>query len=326
MELMSLNSLKIVLATFILSLPACQSETDLPLRLAHISWPGYESLSLAKTHGFYNDSEVKIFRSSNNAEVLRALQHDVIDVAAVTLNEAIEIQYRINEPITIIAVLDISHGADVIIANKDIKSVSDLKGKRLGMIPSAFGAFFVSRAIDPNPDISINQIYIVPINITDHKKLFLNKEIDAVATYEPAKSQILKVKGHVIFDSTNIPNQIFDVLITRRAYADKNPQKLIYLLNGHFKALQLLESESSEAISQMAKFENISPLEYKNSLNDIRIPDKEENIRLMTGMASTLVNATKMLQSFLQKKDIVDSNYNTLPDIDTKFILNTETQ
>lgn len=310
-----------ILLTLLTLISCSNNDGQQPLRVGHISWPGYEALSLASAKDLYKNINVKIERPSNNAEILLALEHDIIDVAAVSLNEAVELQSHLKGKIVIIAVLDVSHGGDVIIAQKGIKEVSGLKNMRLGMEPSSFGAYFVSRAIDLYPDLKLNQIKIIPLTIDQHYDQFIADKIDAVATYEPIKSKILKHKGHVIFDSTRIPNEIFDVLITKTSFAEREENRLTELLNGYFKAVTIIKSKSGNVLSSIAEKEGISITDFKKSLSGIHIPDRAENIKLLTETNSSIQVATDSMQVFLKNKNIIKQDASVLPGITNRFLL-----
>ncbi|MDH5484671.1 MAG: ABC transporter substrate-binding protein [Gammaproteobacteria bacterium] len=310
----------IITLIFILGLSAGCNKNETPLRLAHIGWPGYETLTLAKTKGLYNNLEVTLYRPSNTTDTMLSLQNNIVDVAAISLNSLIKFQHSIDEPLVIIAVLDISHGVDVIIANSEINSIKHLKGKRLGMEPTALGAFFVLKAIESSTEIDLNQVQLLPITIENHKNMFLSGKIDAIATYAPAASEILKKKGHVIFDSSRIPNQIVDVLITRESYASQHPDKIKKLLNGYFNAIEFTKSQPDHAIAEMAKIENIEPFQYKKSLEGIHIPDLDSNYALLDGEESKLKSTMENIKTVLEANNIINLENDTLPNINSDFL------
>ncbi|MCK4706230.1 MAG: ABC transporter substrate-binding protein [Gammaproteobacteria bacterium] len=287
---------------------ACDRSTQVPLRIAHNSWPGYEPLPLAESEGLFTGVEVINYRVGSATEVIRAFEQDVVDVAAVTLDEAIAIQSRSKERICIIVVLDISHGGDVIIAKKEITSISDLKGKRIGLESSALGAFFVSRAIDSAPDISLEELIIVPKLYDQHFTSFISGDVDAIVTFEPVKSMILEKKGHVIFDSTAIENEIVDVLITKHSFAEKRSKEIRALVAGYFNTLEFIKKHPDESFFKMAKFEDVSMSSFSKSLSGLRIPDKTENFVLLSGKSPALISTINKLQSFLHKNKIINNN------------------
>lgn len=310
-----------ILFILLFSLSACNNEAAQKLRLAHISWPGYEALTFAKNRNFYKNLNVINYRPANNAQAVLAFKNNIVDVVALTLAHAIEAQSNSAEPLMIIAVLDISHGADVIIADNSIKTIRDLAGKRLGVEPSAFGAFFISRAVDTTaPSISLNQIQIIPVNIDNHHKVMVNKKVDAIATYEPEKSKILEHGGHIIFDSTHIPNEIIDVLVTRASYAKKNPQKIFRLLDGYFKAVDMLKNQPSDVIAEMAKYEKISDEVFKLSLTGLHIPNREENKKLLSETGSVVRAGSKKLFAFMKRKKIISDSSLPIPKVSNRFI------
>ena len=311
-----------VLLTLLLTITSCNDKREDTLRLAHVSWPGFEALSLAKNRNLYKNLNVKTYRPDSNGQVILAFKNNLVDVIALTLTHAIEIQSESDEQIMIFSALDVSHGGDVIIAKKEIKSLKELVGKRVGMEPTAFGAFFISRAIDFSDELSINQMHIVPVTIENHTKTFLENEVDAIVTYEPSKSKILKQKGHILFDSSQIPNEIIDVLVTKTSFAKKHPQALIKLLNGYFKALDTLKKHPEKAITEMAEYEGISSEEFKLSLAGIQIPERNQNRNLFRGENPKILSTMKMLQKFMISKNIISKKNMRLPEISDQFLSN----
>ena len=297
-----------MLCCLLLTAAACDRNTQTPLRIAHISWPGYEPLPLAESENLYSGVEVINYRVGSATEVIRAFEQDVVDVAAVTLDEAIALQSRSKERIYIIVVLDISHGGDAIIAKNEIASISDLKGKRIGLESSALGAFFISRAVDSSPDISLQDLIIVPKLYDQHFTSFISGDVDAIVTFEPVKSMILEKKGHVIFDSTAIDNEIVDVLITKHSLTEKRPKEIKALVAGYFNTLDFIKKHPDKSFSKMAKFEDVRISSFSKSLSGIRVPDKTENFALLSGESPALISTINKLQNFLYKNKIINNN------------------
>lgn len=309
----------LILVFLLLSLFSC-SKNEATLRLAHLSWPGYEALSLAKNRNLYKKLDVITYRPSTAEQTFLSLKNNVVDVIALTLIHAIELQNKFDEPLLVFAILDVSHGGNVLIANKNIKTIPDLIDKRIGVAPDAFGAYFISRALGSIPNFPINKVHFVPVTIDNHYQFFLKNKVDAVATYEPAKSKILKKKGHVLFDSRKIPNEIVDVLITKKSYADNNPQLLSRLIDGYFNALELMKKEPDKSIEEMARYEHVSAEEYKRSLAGIHIPNREENKTLLRGKNSKLKKTAEQLLQFMKNNHILKKSKDLLPNISDKYL------
>lgn len=300
----------VIICCLFLALAGCDNNKPLPLRVAHNSWPGYEPLPLGEVKNLYTGLNVVNYRVNSATEVVRAFEQDVVDVAAVTLDEAIALQSRTKEVIKIITVLDVSHGGDVIIAEKSIGSIKDLKNKFVGVESSALGAFFISRAADMEPDLSLKQINIKPLLYDQHYTSFISGEVDAIVTFEPVSSKILKNKGHIIFDSTHIENEIIDILIVKQSILNKRTEDIKKLVTGYFDVLEFIKVNQEESFSKMAEFEGVSISSFRKSLSGIRVPGMEENHLFLSGDSPDLIVTINKLQKFMLENKIIENNVN----------------
>lgn len=78
-------------------------------------------------------SSVRLVEYASGAEVLSAFRNRSIDLAAVTLDEAISLAEH-DASLRVGLVLDHSNGADALVARPDIRQLADLKGRSVGAI------------------------------------------------------------------------------------------------------------------------------------------------------------------------------------------------
>ena len=121
---------------------ACAVEPQ-PLRIGNNLWPGYELSHLAHALGYDNGANVRLIDFSSAAEVVRAYRDGLLDVAAVTADEALQAGAG-GGANRIVLVCDTSDGADVIMATSGIASMQDLRGKRVGVETTVLGAFVLA--------------------------------------------------------------------------------------------------------------------------------------------------------------------------------------
>lgn len=143
--------------------------------------------------------------------------------------------------------------------------MKDLKGKRIGVENSALGAYMLSRALE-RAGLTYRDIKIVPLEIDEHYRAFIKNKVDAVVTFEPVKSKLLRRGGRIIFDSSQIPNEIVDVLVVEEVYIKKYPDVVQEVVKGWFKALKFWEGNPDKAITVMAKREGLTPEQLKMPL------------------------------------------------------------
>ncbi len=242
--IMKCNVLFLCLFLFV-SLIGCTDKSELPLRLGTNIWPGYEPLYLARHQGTLATDKVHLVEFSSASQTIQAYRNSLIDAAALTLDEVLLLADS-GEELKIVLVMDVSNGGDAIIGQQDIASMSEIKGKRIGVENGALGAYFISRALEI-VGLQHKSVKIISLDIDEHKKAFLQHEVDVVVTFDPVRSELIKAGGRLLFDSRQLPGEIVDVLVVRDDYLRKNPHRIQYLLDAWFKTLKFMRQQPHDA-------------------------------------------------------------------------------
>ncbi len=298
---------------------SCFFEDKSYLKIGTNVWPGYEPLYLARELGYLKNIPVHLVEYSSTSQVLRAYRNKMINGAALTLDETLLLKNYGFDPV-IVLVMDISNGADVIIARKGINSVKDLKGKKIGVENTALGAYVLTRALE-RAGLSVSEVKIVPLEVDEHYKWFNKGKIDAVVTFEPVKSKLISVGGKVIFDSSQIPGEIVDVLVVERKYLQENPDVVKGLITGWFRAIDYMKKHKKEAYKVITKREHVSLKELEKAYGGMIIPDRKMNAELLYGSDPKLKKVALKLLKIMREKEILSSEkvdikgmfYNSFP-------------
>lgn len=286
---------------WLFGMAGCSREAPAPLQVATNVWPGYEPLYLARSLGYYPDSAVRFHEMTTSADVLKAFRNHAVDGAALTLDEAL-LLVRDGIDVRILLVADISHGADAIMARPAIKTIRDLKGKRVGVESMALGAYVLTRALD-QAGLPPRDVTIVPVPVQEHERAYSAGEIDAVVTFEPARTRLAAQGAHSIFDSRQIPNEVIDVVVVRADMLQSRPGQVKTLEEGWFKALEYLRANPADAARLMGKREGLTAAQFKATLDGIVIPDRAENKRLLSG---ALLPPAKLLVDVMLRGKLLD--------------------
>ena len=139
--------LNVCVLFFSLLFSSCFSPEREPIKIGTNVWIGYEPLYLARKQGFFNDLPVSLVQMTSSTDVIRAFRNGLIDCASLTLDEAF-LLLQDDKDIKIMFVMDVSNGADALLAKPGIKSLKDLKGKKVGVESSTVGAYTLSRALE----------------------------------------------------------------------------------------------------------------------------------------------------------------------------------
>ena len=309
----------ILILSMTLFFSACEQQTKETLKVGISPWPGYEPLALAGEEGFFNHSNIRVIRFATPTESYRALRDGIIDVAAFTADEVFHFAEVRDKP-RIFLILDISNGADSIVANKEIKTLDDLKGKRLGVEGSALGDYVVNRALDfAKSDIKLSDITFKPVEINMQEQAFLANEIDAAVTYEPSQSLLIKAGAHVIFDSSQIPNEIVDVLVTNDRTIRSRSQDLKNLTKGWFRSLTYIKANYPEALKEMSQHEATTVEEFQKGYENLIIPSTVENLKML-GEKQSLLTPMQRLSELMYIKGSLQKEIKVKPLLDSRII------
>lgn len=277
----SLQVLRRVVAGAVLlaGMVAAACDTQRPLRVGGNVWPGYEPLYVARALGHYDSSQVALQDFLSAADVSRAYTAGLLDVAALTGDEALSIANRLPGH-TIILVCDFSKGADAILARPPAASMTDLRGLRVGYEQGATGSYLLARALD-EAGMGPEDITLVPLRLPEHVDAYASNRVDAVVTFEPQRSEILARGGHTVFDSARIPGEIVDVLITRQDTIAKRGAALQALIDGWFRGLAYVRTRPEDAAALLAGRSAMSTAQFAASLRLLDLPDRQANVRLL---------------------------------------------
>ena len=284
---------------------SCSTPPSPPLRLGTNVWPGYEPLYLARSEGYLSRDKVHLVEFSSSSQTMQSFRNGLIDAAALTLDEVLLLQGS-GEKLKIILVTDISAGGDVIIGQPDIKQLADIKAKRIGVENNALGAYVITRALEI-AGLNKDDIHLVQLEINEQLNAFKQHKVDAVVTFDPVRSQLLKMGGKQLFDSRQIPNEIVDVVVVREDYLKRYPEQLQYLLDGWYRALDMLKKQpqkSAEILSQRMK---LSPADTLASYDGLILPSPRQNQALLQQQTPELLKTVKKLSAIMVKESLLKS-------------------
>ncbi len=269
----------LLLATVFLT--ACTDPSNKqPLRIGTNVWLGYEPLYLARELGYLEQNQVQLIEYTSATQVLRGFRNNVLDAAALTLDEAISLLDSGEQP-KIILITDISNGADVLLARQGIETIEQLKGKRIGVEYTALGAYFINRIINIH-ELSYEDIELIQLEVNEHEDAMDRGQVDAVVTFEPVRSKLLAKQAKILFSSRSIPNEIVDVIVVKADKIEQFETQINHLKNSWYKSLDMMRSQPEKSLSIIGKRLKLSVDEVETSYDGLKLPDQQQNDQLLT--------------------------------------------
>ncbi|MBF0384299.1 MAG: ABC transporter substrate-binding protein [Candidatus Omnitrophica bacterium] len=241
------------------------------VNLAFQKWVGYGPFFLGKELGIFKDEgiDLNIVDEPLDSARREAFKEGMLDAEAGTIDLLVS-KLAYDTPITMVLEIDYSFGADGIVVDGTINNIFDLKGKKVGLVRDDVGEMFISYVFNEN-GLSLNDISSVPTSPEEIVKLFTEKEVDAVVTWEPNLSLCLKREGSRILVTTkNNPGVIIDVLSFRNEIIKNNPQLAMRLMRGWFKSLKYYRENPAESSRIIAPHYGLKPEEYQAQVLGLR--------------------------------------------------------
>ena len=257
----------------------CSLNPEPPLRVGANIWPGYECLFIARSLGLFQPRPIKLVEYASAPEVVRAFKNRAIEVAALTGDEFLRLAAT-QPDVCAILMMDISKGADALLARPEHTSLADLRGKKVGVEVNALGGYMLTRALS-SAGIRKDEVEVVPVENDQHQKAFADGRVDAVVSFEPHRSRLLKDGARVLFDSSRINGEIVDYLVTRDTILSSRAPALKALLKGWFEARERLLTNGDETARLVASREGVSTSEFLNSLDLIELPSLDKNKQML---------------------------------------------
>lgn len=270
-----------------------------PLRIGAHPWLGYELMFLAHAHGLLQPDQLRLVEVPNATASLRALAAGTLDGAGLTLDEVLSARAR-GLMLRVVAVFDVSHGADVLLGSPGITSLPALRGRRVGVEHSATGALMLDAALRAG-GLAAADVRLVSLSFDEHAAALRGGKVDAVVTFDPVRSQLLADGAQLLFSSAQVPGLIVDVLAVRAEAVHGQGTHLRALVAGVLQARNLWQQDSAGSAARMAPRLQLPPAAVVQAFTSVQLPDLAANHRWLGGPRPELMATAERLQAVMQR-------------------------
>ncbi|MCV6593430.1 MAG: ABC transporter substrate-binding protein [Silicimonas sp.] len=253
-------------------------------------WFGFAPVFVAQEEGYFESEDLTVTTAFDNdrANVLPAMASGSIECTMRTIGESMSRPRQADTTGTVIGTIDISVGADGVVASGDIQSVEDLVGKTMAGEINHPGTTLVQHALSEK-GLSIKDVEIQLIATDDSAAVFEDPNVAAVATWEPMMGSIVKNSGrdgaHLLLTSADYEGLITDVILVRTDDYQANPEKYAKFLRGIYRAIDLYIEDPDKFIAISAPFFDTPPAEMKEALAGVKYTSFEESAAYLPSAA-----------------------------------------
>jgi NitT/TauT family transport system substrate-binding protein len=254
-----------------------------PLKIRYVTWVGYGPLFLAREKGFYRDErvDVELVNMEDTKEGFFAMTAARLDGVVSTI-DAMVLYLKTGKEFQYVLALDDSAGGDGIVARKEIRSVKDLKGKKVAFAEGSVSQFFLNVLLKA---AGLTQKDLDAVNMTagDAGAAFVAGKVDAAVTWEPWLTRGKKAPhGHVLVDSSKTPGLITDILIFRRDVIETRAREVRGVVNAWNRAVAYWETHPKESNEIMARAVGgwlKDPKVFEETLMGIKFYNRDANVK-----------------------------------------------
>jgi NitT/TauT family transport system substrate-binding protein len=187
-----------------------------------------------------------------------------------------------------------------------LKSLGELKGKRVGVELRASGEYVLARALR-SAGLGLKDVTIVPLNSAEAEAAYEQGELDAVVTRDPWRLRLEEKGARVVFDSRRLETPLYRVLVVREDLLKENQKELKRLLQAHFAALPNLLSNGgmSRGMDAVLRREGLTQPQFEESLKRIVFFNRDENERLLGKGPDSLEPVVKEMARTMKEEGLL---------------------
>ena len=297
------------------------------VKISSVVWIGYAPLYIASEQNLFEPYgvEVDLTIHSDNTLMSEDLQNKDADAATLTYDEALRVTANGIADVKVVIPIDYSSGGDAIVARKEITSIADLKGKKVGYNFLAPPDILMSYALHEN-GMTENDIQPSNLPADEIQSALESAKIDAGATYEPNVSIIKRLGGgnkyHVIFSSKDAPGLITDTLVFRTDFIQQQPDTVKGVIQGYLDGLAYMQKEPDEAAKIVSMVMGIRASGVPEELKTVHIPALEEMpaVFKQSEEITSLFSSGKLIGELLMKKGAIKAVPAIADTFDASFV------
>jgi len=312
-------------ATMLIGVGCNNSSQKSSLRIGCNLWPGNMPLLIAQEQGIFanNNLTVELKWFPAVADQFKALANNELDIVNGTPTDLFSI---IDGGTKIKAFLsgDFSTGADAVVVAPSIKTIADLKGKKIAVEMGFVDHLLLLQALEAG-GLSAQDVEIINTPSDKVPQELASNKVQAISTYEPFVTEsVQKAKGTILFSSADTPGLVPNIFMARQEVIDQQPEALERLIKAWFAAVDYRTKNLEEVLPMEAKQAGVASVEeYKTLLKGLTLLTAQKAASTyQEGLsAESILIAGRTISNFLVEQKVLKNTPPKIEDaIDNRFL------
>jgi NitT/TauT family transport system substrate-binding protein len=300
------STLKSLFARLLIPLAAVMSfaaQAAPPLKIGYSDWPGWVAWQVAIDKGWFKEAGVPVqFEWFDYTASMDAFAAGKLDAVTMTNGDALVTGAAGGKSVMIL-INDYSNGNDMIIGKPGVRSLKDLKGKKVAVEMGFVEHLLLLNGLK-KAGMKESDVTLVNAKTNEMPQMLASGDVAAVGAWQPISGQALKsVPGaRPIYTSADEPGLIYDVLAVNPASAKQRRADWLKVVKVWDRVVKYINDPKTQpdAVKIMAARVGVSPEAYLPLLKGTKLLtlDEAKKIYVKGDGFRTLYGSTRIADDF----------------------------
>jgi NitT/TauT family transport system substrate-binding protein len=280
-----------------------------PLTVGYSDWPGWVAWQVAIDKGWIKEAGLDLtFQWFDYSASMDAFSAGKLDANLMTNGDTLVTGAGGGKGVMVM-LTDYSSGNDMIVAKPGIKSLKDLKGKKVGIEVGLVEHLLLLHGLS-SVGMKEKDLKLVNAKTNETPQVLASGQVAAIGAWQPISGQAMKASpgSHPIYTSMQAPGLIYDVLAVSPASLNAHKADWMKLIGVWDKVVHYINDPATQddAVKIMAARVELTPEDYKPLLQGTHLIDVAEGKKTFvkgSGLSS-LYGSSKIADGFNVDNDV----------------------
>jgi len=298
--------LGLVLSAAIFGAGAASAE---PLKVGYSDWPGWVAWQVAIDKGWLKEAGVDVtFQWFDYSASMDAFTAGKIDANLMTNGDTLVTGAGGGKGIMVM-LTDYSNGNDMIVGKPGVKSLKDLKGKKIGIEVGLVEHLLLLHGLQ-EAGMKEKDVKLVNAKTNETPQVLASGQVDAIGAWQPVSGEAMKglAGSKPVYTSAKAPGLIYDVLAVSPTSLKARKDDWVKLIKVWDRVVHYIDDPKTQddAVKIMAARVGLTPEAYKPLLKGTKLIDVAEGKKIFKkgkGLTS-LYGSSEIANDFNVKNEV----------------------
>lgn len=263
MKLHKRGFLALALALAAMAAPAASAA---PIKIGYSDWPGWVAWQVPIEKGWIKQAGLDVsFQWFDYSASMDAFTAGKLDGVMMTNGDSLVTGAGGGKSVMVL-ITDYSNGNDMIVARPGIKSLKELKGKKIGIETGFVEHLMLLKGLEAN-GMTEKDVTLVNTKTNETPQVLASGQVDAIGAWQPNAGMAIKALpgSRPVYTSAQVPGLIYDVIAVSPKSLAANKATYAKLAQIWDRTVKYIKDPKTQgdALKIMSKRVGLTPAQYK---------------------------------------------------------------